>query len=183
MVVPWWRCIYDRAAKFITGLGHSAFHTSVAASHGRVRKKERDSRCRGCDAWDALTAIFIASKRAYFSTQNTATRLLKYKIKAKTHFFLVFIRLSIRRLRYGVQRPTSKFLCWKKRKKREEKEKEKKREMVILKSGPKPDDRKKITMIIINLVQIHDEQRSIQMTIVAQRYTQKRCSDKHCDYK
>ena len=33
-----------------------------------------------------------------------------------------------------------------------------------------------------NMIQIHDEQRSIQMTI-SHRDTQKHYSDKHCDYK
>ena len=44
-------------------------------------------------------------------------------------------------------------------------EKEKKRQMIILKSEPKPDDRRKKKMMMKNMVQIHDEQRSIQMTI------------------
>ena len=39
-----------------------------------------------------------------------------------------------------------------------------------------------------NMVQIHDEQRSIQMTMLHRdiqiyTYTQKHCLDKHCDYK
>ena len=37
--------------------------------------------------------------------------------------------------------------------------------MIILELEPKPDDRRKIIMMIRNMVQIHDEQRSIQMTI------------------
>ena len=50
----------------------------------------------------------------------------------------------------------------------EEKRKKKKREMIILKSESKPDERKKIIIIMMikNMVQIHDEQRSIQMTIL-----------------
>ena len=42
--------------------------------------------------------------------------------------------------------------------------------MIILKSEPKPDDRrekeKEKMMVMKNMVQVHDEQRSIQMTIL-----------------
>ena len=94
--------------------------------------------------------------------QNTATRLLKYKIKAKTHFSRISIRLSVERLSYGVQRPTSKFLLLffvleereserdrqTDRQTETERERErggggkKKRKTIILKSEPKPDDSK-----------------------------------------
>ena len=37
-------------------------------------------------------------------------------------------------------------------------------------------------MMIKNMVQIHDEQRSIQMTILRRNTHKKHCSDKHCDY-
>ena len=54
-----------------------------------------------------------------------------------------------------------------KRKKRKKKKK-KKREILILKSESKPDEREKGERKIDdkNMVQIHDEQRSIQMTIL-----------------
>ena len=66
-----------------------------------------------------------------------------------------------------------------------EREEKKKRERTILKSEPKPDDRgeKKKMMMMKNMVQIHDEQRSIQMTILHRDTHNKHCSDKHCDYK
>ena len=63
--------------------------------------------------------------------------------------------------------------------------------MIILKSV-KTHDRRKNNNDDKNMVQIHDEQRSIEMTILQQRSiqmailhlcTQKHCSDKHCDYK
>ena len=65
--------------------------------------------------------------------------------------------------------------------------------MIILKSESKPDGDEGgggggINDDDKNMVQIHDEQRSIQMTMLQRdiyiyTYTQKHCSDKHCDYK
>ena len=63
--------------------------------------------------------------------------------------------------------------------------------MIILKSESKTDGRRVgggggISDDGKNMVQIHDEQRSIQMTMLHRDiyiYTQKHCSDKHCDYK
>ena len=62
--------------------------------------------------------------------------------------------------------------------------------MIILKSESKPDGGKIFLIFFFNddyknMVQIHDEQRSIQMTMLHRHiyiYT-KHCSDKHCDYK
>ena len=65
--------------------------------------------------------------------------------------------------------------------------------MIILKSESKPDGGRGVGWAGINdddknMVQIHDEQRSIQMTMLHRdiqiyTYTQKHCLDKHCDYK
>ena len=80
-------------------------------------------------------------------------------------------------------------------KKKKKKKRRKKREMIILKSESKPDGGRGgggggrgLMMMIKNMVQIHDEQRSIQMTMLHRdiqiyTYTQKHCLDKHCDYK
>ena len=37
--------------------------------------------------------------------------------------------------------------------------------MIILKSEPKPDDRRRQKMMMKSMIHIHDEQRSIQITI------------------
>ena len=131
--------------------------------------------------------------------QNTATRLLKYKIKAKTHFSRISIRLSAERLGYGVQRPTSKFLLLffvlEERERERGREREREREREGGGEEEEKDDNFKIRakirrqqkimmmMMMKNMVQIHDEQRSIQMTMLHRDTHKKHCSDKHCDYK